>query len=204
MGVFMFPLSNSDLPTASLPVLIASPESISGYGIFIGTDVPHSGLTIPFYNGSVEEGYNLPFFCHEKAVIRTARIHKRSGKVQWIERHTRMTQLFIGLGNSSFAMVLGKPNHEQGDNIPCIEDMKVFIFQSGHGIMLLTGTWHDFPLAINESVTVLTVNSEEVVQALASQAVPADMNCGDVFKIDVEKHLKKSVFVDFKNYVTEI
>ena len=39
---------------------------------------------------------------------------------------------------------------------------------TGHGIMIHQGTWHDFPLCVKEPVTVLTANSPEVVEALAS------------------------------------
>ena len=55
--------------------------------------------------------------------------------------------------------------------------------------MIHKGTWHDFPMAIDRPVTVLTANSEEVVAALASQKEPAEMDRGDVFKIDIAKRL---------------
>ena len=42
-------------------------------------------------------------------------------------------------------------------------------------------------MAIDRPVTVLTMNSEEVVEALASQKEPAEMDCGDVFKLDVQR-----------------
>jgi hypothetical protein len=67
----------------------------------------------------------------------------------------------------------------------------------GHGIMIHKGTWHDFPLAIGRPVTCLTANSEKVVKALASMKEPAEMNHGDVEKIEVKKRLGVQVFAYF-------
>lgn len=173
--------------TFDIPVYRASRENTKEFGVFIGKDVPNAGLTIPFYKGNVEEGHNIAFECVGNVVFRTARIHKRPPELKWIERHLNMTQLFIGLGNQPFAMVLGKPTHQLGQNAPKFEDLRCFIFPAGHGIMIHKGTWHDFPLCVKEPVTVLTANSPEVVEALASMKFPQEMNKGDVFKIDVLK-----------------
>lgn len=165
-----------------VPVVHATRDSLAPYGEFIATDVPAAGLAIPFYTGSVEEGHALPFAYHDKAVIRTARIHPRSGDITWLERHMRTTQLLVGLGDAPFAMVLGRPCDGA---TPEFEHIKAFVFPPGHGIMIHCGTWHDFPMAIDRPVTVLTANSEEVVAALVSQQDPGEIDRGDVFKIDI-------------------
>ena len=179
-----------------VPVVNATRENTVEYGLFIGTDVPNSGLTIPFYKGTVEEGHNIPFECAGSAVVRSARISRRDGNVVWLERHLKMTQLFIGLGDQPFAMIVGKPNHGAGENIPRLEDLRCFIFPPGHGIMLYKGSWHDFPLAVNHPVTCLTMNSEEVVEALAGMKEPTEMGHGDVYKIDVKKRTDTAIFVN--------
>lgn len=102
-----------------------------------------------------------------------------------------MTQLFIGLGDQPFAMVLGKPNHEKGGVTPTLDDVKCFVFPPGHGVMIHKGTWHDFPLAVKDPVTVLTANSPEVVEALSSMKSPDEMDHGDVYKIDIKKRTGK-------------
>jgi ureidoglycolate lyase len=177
-----------------VPIVKATRENTAAYGQLIGTDVPAAGLTIPFYKGAVEEGHNLPFQYHGKAVIRTARIHPRSPDVVWLEQHRRMTQLFIGLGDAPLAMILGKPNDGP---TPDLKDVVCFVFPPAHGIMIYERTWHDFPLAIDRPVTVLTANSDEVVEALASQKEPAEMDRGDVYKIDVKKRTGKTLRVTF-------
>jgi ureidoglycolate lyase len=172
-----------------VPVVPAAAEAIADYGLYIGTEVPQAGLAIPFYRGAVEEGHNFSFRCNGRAVIRSARIHRRSPEVTWLERHMNMTQLFIGLGDQPFAMVLGKPTHARGLSVPDLDDVRCFVVPPGHGIMLHEGTWHDFPLAVAGPVTVLTANSEEVVEALASMREPAEMDHGDVFKIDIRARM---------------
>ena len=96
-----------------IPKVAATRERVADYGVFIGTDVPDDRLAIPFYQGAVEEGHNLPFQYHQRATVRTARIHPRPSAVTWLERHTRLTQLFVGLGDAPFCLVLGTPNLDQ-------------------------------------------------------------------------------------------
>jgi ureidoglycolate lyase len=175
-----------------VPVVPATRDNTAKYGVLIGTDVPVAGLGIPFYQGAVEEGHNLPFEYHGAAVVRTARIHPRPGDVVWLERHGRMTQLFVGLGDVPMAMVLGQPTDGP---MPDLASVVAFVFPPGHGIMIHKGTWHDFPLALNRPVTVLVLNSAEVVEALASQKTPAEMDRGDVYKIAVANRLGRAVRV---------
>jgi len=171
-----------------IPIVQATRETIADYGLFIGLDVPNAGLAIPFYKGAVEEGFNLPFEYTGRAVLRTARIHPRSGDITWLERHMNMTQLFVGLGDALFCMVLGKPTQARGRDVPDLDDVVAFIFPPAHGVMIHAGTWHDFPMAIERPVTVLTANSDEVVAALATQKVAEEMDRGDVRKIDIVRH----------------
>ena len=172
-----------------IPVVQATRDNISDYGVFIGTDVPESGLSIPFYKGSVEEGFNLPFRYHEEAVVRTARIHPRGLAVTWLERHLRLSQVFVGLGDAPLMLVLGRPNHEQGREVPDIDSLVAFVLPPGHGVLIHRGTWHDFPMAVDRPVTVLTMNSAEVVEALSAHRGPTEMNAGDVYKLDVSARL---------------
>ncbi|MBL8632300.1 MAG: ureidoglycolate lyase [Myxococcales bacterium] len=177
-----------------VPIVHATRENTADFGLFIGTDIPNNGLTIPFYKGSVEEGHNIPFECHGKAVIRSARISKRSGDIIWLERHVRMTQLFVGLGDAPFAMVLAPPS-ESGADVPDLDKVRCFILAPGHGIMLHKGTWHDFPMSVGPTVTCMTANSEEVVAALAAMKEPAEMSHGDVYKIDIVKRMGRQLHV---------
>ncbi len=168
-----------------VPMCDATPESTRDYGIFIGEDVLQAGLGIPFYAGSVEEGQNLDFRYHGQAVVRTARISHRDPHLTWFERHLRMTQIFLGLGSVPFVMVLARPNHEEGRDLPDFETLTAFRMPPGTGIMIHAGTWHDFPMAIDRPVTVFTANSAEVVEALCAVDGPQEIDQGDVYKINI-------------------
>ena len=182
----------------AVPMVDATKESLKDYGVMISEEVYCPGLTIPFYQGSVEEGQNLDFVYTGTAVVRTARISHRNPEITWLERHMGMSQIFVGLGSSPFVMVLGKPNHLQGESIPRLEDVKAFRIPAGHGVMIHPGTWHDFPMAFaKQPVTVLTMNSDEVVTALASAEVAEEMDTGDVFKIDIQRRTGKVLQVPF-------
>jgi ureidoglycolate lyase len=165
----------------------ATKESIAEFGQLLGgEEVPNAGLSIPFYKGSVIEGGNIDFQYTGKAVIRLARILPGGrSDVRWLERHLQMTQLFVPLGLEPFVMVLAPPNHEQGGLVPDMDRVTAFVFPPGHGLMLKIGTWHDFPIAPAGPITVLTMNSDEVVEALRRMQAPGEMNGGDVYKLDV-------------------
>jgi hypothetical protein len=69
----------------------------------------------------------------------------------------------------------------------------------GCGLIIKKGTWHDFPVSLGNSVTVLTFNSAEVVEALAAMREPGEMlGQGDVFKIDIQKRLGLSIAYEFE------
>ena len=180
-----------------VPLLDATPENLAEYGVMIGEAVHRPGLSIPFYKGTVEEGQNLDFEYTGRAVVRTARISHRNPEITWLERHLNMTQIFVGLGSIPFAMVLGKPNQGSGENVPRLEDVRAFRIPAGQGVMIHTGTWHDFPMSMGDPVTVMTMNSDEVVTALANAQSADEMDDGDVYKIDIHRRTGHVLRVPF-------
>ena len=111
-----------------------------------------------------------------------------------------MTQFFIGLGSSEFALLLGKPTHDRtGDegSLPDIRELRCLRFAPGTGLLLKKGVWHDFPMAIGRPVTCITGNSEEVVQALISMNKPEEMDRGDVYKVSLPDRFQTEVMVEF-------
>ena len=89
--------------------------------------------------------------------------------------------VFIGtdVPAAGLAIPFYKGAVEEGFNLP-------FVYHEQ--AVIRTGTWHDFPMAIDRPVTVLTANSAEVVEALATQALAEEMDRGDVRKIDILRH----------------
>lgn len=175
--------------TLKIPVIDANSENIKPFGFLLGDDVSKPGLGIPFYQDRVLEGENIDFTYRGTATFRTAKIMPGYPPIHWLERHMHMTQMFIALGQAPFIMVMSPPNHENGSDLPDINQTKAFRFPPGHGLLLHLGTWHDFPIACDRPVVILTANSDEVVTALSQMEAPGEMNQGDVYKISLPKRL---------------
>ncbi len=170
----------------------ANPETTRGYGIFIGEEIKQGEINIPFYKHSVEEGDNFKFQYRDRVVLRTVRIHPDVYEVKWLERHSHLTQLFVGIGQSPFLMVLSPPTNDT-PALPRLDEVVCFSFSPGTGIILDLGVWHDFPLAISAPVTCLTANSAEVVEALQKIREPQEMDFGDIYKISLVGRFGKTV-----------
>ncbi|MFS8855616.1 ureidoglycolate lyase [Synechococcus sp. H55.2] len=184
-------MSTTATTVVRVPIVEATPENVRPFGQLLGDDVAHPGLGIPFYQGRVLEGQNIDFQYTGKAVIRTAKILPGYPPVLWLERHLRMTQLFVGLGQEPFIMVMAPPNRPK--TLPDLDKVQALRFPPGHGLLLHRGTWHDFPVAGERPVVVLTANSEEVVEALASMTTAQEMDQGDVFKISLPQRLNAEI-----------
>ena len=168
-----------------LELVDATPETIKPVGELIGPDNFEPGLGIPFYTGAVIEGKPINFHHTGRAVVRCAKVFRRAPEVTWLERHMHLSQLFIGLGSKPFLMVLAPPNHAEGKTVPDVDKVKTYRIPAGQALLLHLGTWHDFPIAAEDEATVITMNSEEVVDALATMGAPKEMDHGDVYKLDV-------------------
>ncbi len=194
-------MTTSPTQIINIPIIKATSENIKPYGFLLGDDVSKPGLGIPFYQGRVIEGENIDFTYRGTATFRTAKIMPGYPHITWLERHMYMTQMFLALGQSPFIMVLAPPNHQQNQDLPDISQVKAFRFPPGHGLLLHIGTWHDFPIACEQPVVILTANSDEVVTALSQMQEPNEMNQGDVYKISLPKRLGCEIKLDV-NVVT--
>ncbi|OUL37272.1 ureidoglycolate hydrolase [Nostoc sp. T09] len=182
-----------------IPVIDANIENTKPYGHLLGDDVSKPGLGIPFYQERVLEGENIDFTYRGTATFRTAKILPGYPPIIWLERHMHMTQMFIGLGQAQFIMVMAPPNHENDENLPNLNQVQALRFPPGYGLLLHIGTWHDFPIACDRPVVVLTANSDEVVTALSQMQTPGEMNQGDVYKISLLKRLNCEIHLDVES-----
>jgi len=162
----------------------ATVESVAPFGVLVGDEVT-AAMDIPYYQGRVIEGGDLGFSYHGRACLRTAKVLPGDPTVSWLERHLRLTQLFVGLGGRGFAMILAPPNHESGAELPDLSAARMVRFPAGSALLLHLGTWHDFPLATDGPVTLLIGNSQEVVDALESAGRPRELHEGDVHKVSL-------------------
>ncbi|NJK36269.1 MAG: hypothetical protein HC919_15820 [Oscillatoriales cyanobacterium SM2_2_1] len=93
-------------------------------------------------------------------------------------------------------MVLAPPNHQTQSHLPNLDQVQALRFPPGHGLLLHLGTWHDFPIACDRPIVVLTANSDEVVTALSQMPGADEMNQGDVYKISLPKRLNCEIHLD--------
>merc|ERR550525_450233 len=131
----------------------------------------------------------------DQACVRTSQIHWREDhSATWLERHMEMTQGFIVLGKNPGLFVLGEPTHDREDlneeqrALPDPNRVEAVIIPPGMGLILKKGTWHDFPVSCGPPVSCFILNTEEVVEALASMPMAGPMNHGDCFKLRLADH----------------
>lgn len=180
--------------TLALDLVPATPETVAPFATLVGTGGGPL-LDIPYYPGRVLEGGDIGFRYRGDAMARTARLLPRPMPMRWFERHLHLTQLFVGLGEEPFAMVLAPPNHDDGSPLPDLERARALCFAPGSAVLLRLGTWHDFPLALEREVTILTMNSVEVVDALVSSPGPVEMDSGDVLKVSLPDRFQTEITV---------
>jgi ureidoglycolate lyase len=82
----------------------------------------------------------------------------------WLERHFLHTQAFIPLGGKPFAMILAPPS--EGD-LPDLDRAAAFVFAGDQGLAMHVGTWHEFPLAIEDGTDIVVLLRRQTVQDLA-------------------------------------
>jgi len=178
-----------------LDLKLATKENIKPYAFMVNDCVDNPGLGIPFYK-TVIEGANLSEATwKDQACVRTSTILWRDDHtVTWLERHMEMTQGFVLLGKNPGLFVLGEPTQDRDDldekhrALPDPRRVEAFVVPPGTGIILRKGTWHDFPVSCGPPVSSFIMNTEEVVEALASMPKAAPMNHGDCFKLRLSEH----------------
>ncbi|CAK9036605.1 Chitin deacetylase 1 [Durusdinium trenchii] len=173
-----------------LDLVIATRENTEKLGYFVDDTVVNPGLGIPYYK-TVIEGANYEHAdWKDQACVRTSQIHWRDDhNVSWLERHLEMTQAFIVIGKNPGLFVLGEPTHDREDleekqrALPDPNRVKAYIIPAGMGLILKKGTWHDFPVSCGPPLSAFIINTEEVVEALATMPQAAPMNHGDCYKL---------------------
>lgn len=167
-----------------LPTVPATPESVAPFGRLIDSEVT-AELDIPYYSGRVIEGGDLGFRYRGATKLRLAKVLPSDMTVRWMERHLHLTQLFMPIGAADYVMTLGAPNHELGSELPDLDQVVALRFSGGAGLLLHLGTWHDFPLACERPASFVIGNSAEVIDTLATCGLAAELDQGDVRKVNL-------------------
>ena len=188
-------LDAAERPVVMLDMVLATRENTKNLGYFVDDTVENPGLGIPFYKTVIEGANYSEATWKDQACVRTSQINWRDDhSVSWLERHMEMTQGFVVIGKNPGLFVLGEPTHDREDldekqrAMPDPKRVKAYIIPAGAGLILKLGTWHDFPVSTGPPVSAFIINTEEVVEALATMPAPAPMNHGDCFKLRLADH----------------
>ncbi|MFL5911486.1 MAG: ureidoglycolate lyase [Gaiellaceae bacterium] len=172
-----------------LSLVDATPETVGPFGRLVGVEV-RPDIDIPYYPGRVVEGGDIGFRYRGQAALRTAQVLPGGQpEVSWLERHMYLTQLFVAISGGAYVMVLAPPNHDADGQLPDLDAAVALRLPPGSVLLLHSGTWHDFPIAVDQPVTFLLANSAEVVEALRTAGRPRELNEGDVQKVSLPDRL---------------
>ena len=148
----------------TLKAVPATPEAVAPFGFWLGRDAPGPVGRSAFYGDAVELRKPAEFVGDDTLDISVATVHRRPLQVTWLERHFLHTQSFIPLGGKPFVMVLAPPT--EGD-MPDLDAARAIRFDGSAGIALRIGTWHEFPLALEDDSDVIVLIRRDTVRDLA-------------------------------------
>jgi ureidoglycolate lyase len=177
-------VSANTIEEVRLVIEPATPASIAPFGIFVGagSDVPifaqWSGVTAygttPVDIGSGGELLHV--------------VMAASAFPNWVrllERHFKHTQTYLAANAKPFVMVLGTGTVA---GLPNLSNLRAFLFKDGTGIVMNAGTWHEFPVALQDDTRFHVVLREEShVNEIDSPEYPMDARGPDLERFDMSK-----------------
>ena len=166
----------------SIVVEPATPAAIAPFGCFIGAEptVPRfaewPGVTVygpsPITIGSGGEILHVQM-----------RAMQFPARVRLLERHFHHTQTYLPANGRPFVMVLGS---ECAGDLPNVQKLRAFLFSDGAGIAMSAGTWHEFPLALQDDTRFTVILREEShINRVERPAFPNDASGPDLERWDI-------------------
>jgi ureidoglycolate lyase len=180
-----------------LTPVLATPESLAGYGYLIGLPGGVDRAKIDFYGREVRVTQPAKFHGNDDLCLNLVSFTERALAVRWMEFHTKHTQTFIPLAGKPFYMVLGKPTARRADGtwdesqapLPSSEDVQAFWFDGSGGIVMEVGTWHEVPFPTAGDTHFVCICTNETNANLEAQGADGDCEGGDLSKRNLVKHL---------------
>jgi ureidoglycolate lyase len=107
-------------------------------------------------------------------------------RVTLFERHFKHTQTYLSANGRSFVMVVGVECTDDG--LPDAQRLKALLFQQGAGVAMNAGTWHEFPLAIEDDTRfVVVLRKESHFDSLKAPLHPLDARGPDLERYDMQQ-----------------
>jgi ureidoglycolate lyase len=179
-----------------LDAVVATPESLAGYGYLIGIPGGTARDKIDFYGREVRVTQPARFRGNDDLCLNLVTFQPRPLEVRWMEFHTKHTQTFIPLSGKPFYMVMGKPTCRKPDGswdesasmLPDLSDVKAFYFDGSGGIVMDVGTWHEVPFPLAGETHFVCICTNETNDNLEAQGADGDCEGGDLSKRNIAKH----------------
>ncbi len=170
-----------------LKPVVATPETIKGYGWVIGEPGGRSRDKIDFYGREVRV---------------TQPAHFRSNDDTCLNLVTFVT--FIPLDGKPFYMVLGKPTCRRPDGsfdpsqpgVPNLDDVTAFYFDGSAGIVMEVGTWHEVPFPTEGETHFVCICTNETNTNLEQQNAVGESQGGDLDKVKMDLRFGHSLVIE--------
>ncbi len=180
-----------------LTPVVATEESLRGYGYLIGEPAGLKRDKIDFYGKEVRVSQPARFHGNDDLCLNLVTFQPRPLTVKWMEFHTKHTQTFIPLSGKPFYMVLGKPTCRRPDGswdesqatLPNPQDVTAFYFDGSGGIVMDVGVWHEVPFPLDGETHFVCICTNETNDNLEAQGPDGDCEGGDLSKRNLVKHL---------------
>lgn len=195
--------TSADLKPHVLKPVLATPESLEGYGWIIGTPGGRDRDKIDFYGREVRVTQPAQFRSNDDTCLNLVSFTERPLEVRWMEYHSKHTQTFIPLSGKPFYMVLGKPTKRRTDGTideaaadrPDIDDVKCFEFDGSGGIVMHVGTWHEVPFPRDGDTHFVCICTNETNDNLEHQDENGESQGGDLDKVRIERRFGHKIVI---------
>jgi ureidoglycolate lyase len=187
-----------------LKPVVATPETIKGYGWVIGEPGGRSRDKIDFYGREVRVTQPAHFRSNDDTCLNLVTFVPRPLRVRWMEYHSKHTQTFIPLDGKPFYMVLGKPTRRRPDGgidpsqpaVPNLDDVTAFYFDGSAGIVMEVGTWHEVPFPTEGETHFVCICTNETNTNLEQQNAVGEAEGGDLDKVKMDLRFGHSLVIE--------
>jgi ureidoglycolate lyase len=175
--------------------VVATPESLEGYGWVFGQPAGVERDKIDFYGREVRVTHPAAFRSNDDTCLNLVSFRERKLEVRWMEYHSKHTQTFIPLSGKPFYMVVGKPTQRRPDGsfdesqlpVPDLDDVTCFHFDGSAGIVMHVGTWHEVPFPLAGDTHFVCICTNETNTNLEQQGPDGEARGGDLEKVLISK-----------------
>jgi ureidoglycolate lyase len=150
--------------TVTVAAQVVTPEGFEPFGEMLTT----SGSPLPHVYGDTMDVYRTGRLESDTPVeyIMT-RYRLREFRVQFLERHHRLTQTFIPLEDNPFVVAVAAADAELDNGVPRVDDVHAFVVPGNAAVNLRRGTWHEVPFPLVDGGMTLVTSHAGVTDGWA-------------------------------------